>query len=166
MLNRNSYWEWQTEYEDLLASSLFDDEVGFGGDGAEGVSDTSRPREGDLFSAFDKEEFLQLDERLCIQSGPFTRLHPQWFAHFNPGDQPSVLEYRPHCLTRRFATSLLHLSERPGGLTEMDLSPERIEEILAINDYSKFNLAVENLHLWASAGIGGDFVSLSAPNGT
>jgi tyrosinase len=68
------YWDWTLDWEDITKASVWDDELGFGGDG--NTSDPTTSINGS-----------------CVTTGPFARLQV-----------PVVkINSHPHCLSRKFA---------------------------------------------------------------
>ncbi|KAF4486666.1 Tyrosinase ustQ [Colletotrichum fructicola] len=70
------YWDWTTDWMDLAASSIWNNETGFGGDG-------------------EPESPLVVGGGRCVTDGPFSHLHP---IRYNR-------TYVDHCLARGFKTT-------------------------------------------------------------
>ncbi|KAH8714043.1 hypothetical protein GQ44DRAFT_625199 [Phaeosphaeriaceae sp. PMI808] len=85
----------------------------------------------------------------CVMSGPFERFSIPYLDE----------KYYPHCLSRGFLDGEALRKEC------MALSPDTIERLMAISDYSSFNLGLENgPHLAIPHSIRGDFSLLTAPS--
>ena len=148
------YWEWELEWEDPLNSPIFDAEIGFGGDGDQSAGHMA----DDDWGAF------SLDASRCIQSGPFVNVRPQWFAEI-PAGRPLSLEYNPHCVTRAFTDTFKNPIAKPFADSEWDFSPERVTEVMEMDDFHEFGAAAEELHNWLPRSIRGEYASLGGPNG-
>jgi len=86
----------------------------------------------------------------CVDDGPFRHLEIPYLDE----------KYYPHCLSRGFLSGdeLRNQSE--------NLSPQKMEEVLGLEDYNSFNLGLENgPHLAIPRSIRGDFSLLTAPSG-
>lgn len=88
----------------------------------------------------------------CVTDGPFTHLRP---IQYN-------LSRSEHCLSRGFRDG-----DRRGRLPSEVYSPDRIGQLLAADDYQTFVHDVENsVHNIMHLSIGGDFMALTAANGS
>lgn len=86
----------------------------------------------------------------CVTDGPFAGLKALY----------SNLRLRPHCLARGFP------GEKELARWTSGLRPEAVEEVVAIKEYEKFYLALENgPHLAIPYSVRGDFYRFTAPYG-
>ena len=67
------YWDWTLDWTDLPSAPVWDDELGFGGDG-------------------DPDGEVVYQNGRCVTSGPFAKLRPLYCQ----------TQYKPHCLSRGF----------------------------------------------------------------
>lgn len=151
MLNYR-YWEWDAESEAVWNSPIFDNDVGFGGDGDQS--------QGHLAP----EDAFTLDVTRCVTTGPFTQVRPVWFAEL-PKHMQADLQYVPHCITRAYSDALSHAPSGGSNITDIDFSHRAVQQLLETANYAEFNLQLEDMHDWVPRSIRGDFASLAAPNG-
>ncbi|KAL8934942.1 MAG: hypothetical protein Q9216_005659 [Gyalolechia sp. 2 TL-2023] len=69
----HSYWDWTLDWENITSSPVWDEDVGFGGNGNQNSGDA-------IFKAY------------CVDQGPFAKLEVPYFEDV----------YKPHCLLRGF----------------------------------------------------------------
>lgn len=151
------YWAWEEESTDPVNSDFFDPEFGFGGNGN---------LTGDRLSP--EESMTRIDTNRCLVDGPFKDLEPQWYARLpDPKSLDPYVDpvYSPHCITRSFTEPFKNPKAHPGQFPPIPFGPSAVSELLAIKDYSEFNLAAEAMHAWLPVSVGGDYMALTAPNG-
>ena len=125
--------------EDFLNSPIFDDETGFGGNGAWVPGNFTHPAEGFPINA--PWDIPDRSGGGCIQTGPFANLSssfgPHDFVEYNPN---------PECVRRDF-----------GPQSFRDLTnPESIELGMSQPDYGWFSLISEpTFHAGGHLGVGG-----------
>ena len=88
----------------------------------------------------------------CVVDGPFTDLQPLYFNY----------TYIPHCLSRGFRDQTEF-----GQLNGSSFRPENIGTLMRQPTFGAFRYFLEmEVHNPIHKGIGGDFMSLTATNGT
>lgn len=75
-----SYWDWTKDVKKLAASPVMGNELGFGGDGSDEVTETT----GDGL------------RKRCVTTGPFKDLRPSYLAY-----SPTEVRQEEHCLSRQ-----------------------------------------------------------------
>jgi len=95
---------------------------------------------------------VTVGEGRCVTAGPFTELRPIMYNH----------TYVRHCLSRGFRDG-----NTTGRLPSSPFSPEAIGKIVRKPTYKEFVKDVEyRLHNTMHTSIAGDFLALTAANGT
>jgi tyrosinase len=102
LLTLDSFWDWSLDWEDPMASPIFDPETGFGGDG-----DSNGPMH---------------DGTHCVTDLPFKNMTPQWLGE----------KYDPHCLTRWFSDDWLAHYLNPESLETIMAATTYSEFFLAL----------------------------------
>ena len=136
------YWDWALDSKDPASSPVFDTTTGFGGNG--NVSDLA------INLSFRVPGFGVVERHaFCVDDGPFANLQ----SRYNRSEEGL------HCLARNFANDT--------GIGHFDgklLSRDNVNEMLTIDDYFAFLIAVEDgPHDTIPVGMGGDFESMVAP---
>lgn len=93
-------------------------------------------------------------------AGSLKHLQPLWFVIYY-----AFPIYKPHSIIRNFTDMFKDPNTKPGTYSEVQFGPERLAELMEMNNYEQFNEAIENLHEWLPNAVGGDFLTLAAPNG-
>jgi tyrosinase len=87
----------------------------------------------------------------CVVDGPLIELRPLYYNY----------TYTPHCLTRGFRDGKTF-----GTMNGSSFSPENIGRLMRQPTFDTFlHLLEMEIHNTIHKGIGGDFMSLTAPNG-
>jgi tyrosinase len=134
------YWDWSFDSGDLTASPIWDNDLGFGGDGKPGKPTLARGR--------------------CVEEGPFANTTRYWQAHADNKLHVYNVSADPHCFSRGFATG--DTKKR----FEADITPDRVNDVLAQDAYDEFFAKLElGTHNAVPQFISGDFYFFTAPNG-
>ncbi|KAH6695254.1 hypothetical protein F5X68DRAFT_186745 [Plectosphaerella plurivora] len=96
------FWDWTLDWEDPMASPIFDSKTGFGGDG-----DPKGPMHGTSH---------------CVTDLPFKNMKPQWLGE----------KYEPHCLTRWFSEDWYGRYMNPGSLEKVMAANNYADFFLAL----------------------------------
>ena len=132
------YWDWTLDYHDLPGSSIWDNEEGFGHQGAAppsiGVTTPGQPPSGK-----------------CVE-GPFKDVK---LLHWN-------LTVHPHCLSRQF---ILDKSEDHGTFSGELMSPDSMGSLSRAREYGSLRYGMEGIHDVIHNGVLGDLNTWSSANG-
>ena len=129
------------DWNNLSESPVWDDSLGFGGDG-----------NASLFGPLPTTKSYPR-QSCCVTSGPFGSLQVM-----NGLDAPV-----PHCLSRRF---FHYETQKFGKLSGLHLAPEMISELQTSENYDDLRNSTEYMvHNGIHFGVGGDFERWSSANG-
>ena len=138
---RCSYWDWTLDWEDLTGAPVWDETLGFGGDG-----NMSNPGPYPVTVQNSKQSY-------CVTTGPFKDV--QVFYGTSPASA--------HCLSRGFYH---YENQEPGKISGLHVRPEVIEELESVAHYDEYRNRTEFMvHNGIHWGIGGDFERWSSANG-
>ncbi|KAK5988388.1 Tyrosinase ustQ [Cladobotryum mycophilum] len=131
------YWDWTLDADNLEASPIWDNVLGFGSNGeATGV---------------------ELYKGHCVRDGPFGNTTRVWQS--KPNGHGYDAWNHPHCLSRGFQSGAT--KEKLQNLVK----PEKVNTILKHNTYRDFFMQLEkNSHDAIPQFIRGDFIIFTAPN--
>ena len=69
----------------------------------------------------------------------------------------AVQIYKPHSIIRNFTDMFKDPNTKPGTCSAVQVGPERLSELIEINNYEQFNEATRILYRWLPDTVDGNF---------
>lgn len=69
----------------------------------------------------------------------------------------AVQIYKPHSIIRNFTDMFKDPNTKPGTCSAVHFGPERLSELIEINNYEQFNEATRILYKWLPDTVDGNF---------